>query len=227
MMTAALFAALTIGIYFLMNFIYVRFRKTILTPVLTATFSIVLILILFDIPYDTYMVGGDLVASLLGPAVVALAVPLYQHRRLLLENLWPIITGILAGVVVGMTSGVLFAKLLGFSEELVLTVLPKSLTTPVAMDVAADLGGIPSLAAVFVMVAGFSGIILGPPFMRWLGIDTPLGRGLGLGASAHGLGTSKAFEYGPEDASMSSVAMTVSAVFGSLLGPIVAWLFFM
>ncbi|HSI66077.1 MAG TPA: LrgB family protein [Planococcus sp. (in: firmicutes)] len=226
MMTAILFAALTIVVYLLMNFIYVRFRRTILTPVLTATFSIVLILLLFDVSYDSYMLGGDWVASFLGPAVVALAVPLYQHRQLLMENLWPISAGILAGVVVGMTSGVLFAKLFGFSEELVLTVLPKSLTTPVAMDVAASLGGIPSLAAVFVMVAGFSGIILGPPFMKWLGIDTPLGRGLGLGASAHGLGTAKAFEYGPQDASMSSVAMTVSAVFGSLLGPVVAWLFF-
>lgn len=221
---AALFAALTVSVYLLTNYLYVRYRKTLLNPVLASTVILVLVLVVGNIPYDTYMTGGSWIGTLLGPAVVALAVPLYKQRSLLFSNLGPIVSGIAAGVVVGMASGILFTQLFRFSEELVLTVLPKSLTTPVAMQIASNLGGIPSLAAVFVMVAGFTGYIIGPVLLKWLHIDSAIGRGIGLGTSAHGMGTAKAFEYGQQEASMSSVAMTLSAVFGALLGPVAAWL---
>lgn len=221
---AAFFAFLTVGTYFFTNFIYLRYRKTLLNPVLASTAILALVLVLANIPYDTYMTGGSWIGTLLGPAVVALAIPLYKQRELLFKNLVPVVSGILAGVAVGMTSGVLFTQLFRFSEQLILTVLPKSLTTPVAMQVASNLGGIPSLAAVFVMVAGFTGYILGPLVLNWMHIDSAIGRGIALGTSAHGMGTAKAFEYGQQEASMSSVAMTLSAVFGALLGPVAAWL---
>ena len=134
--------------------------------------------------------------------------------------------GVTAGALAGMLSGALLAKLLRFSNEMVMTILPKSITTPVAMQLAEGLGGIPSLAAVFVMIAGFTGLIIGPRLLKGLGVESSIGRGIGLGSSAHGLGTAKAFEYGIEDASMSSVAMTLSAVVGSFLGPVIVWLFF-
>ncbi|TWT04431.1 LrgB family protein [Planococcus sp. CPCC 101016] len=222
--TAAFFAALTVVVYLLTNFLYLRYRKTLLNPVLASTAILASILVLGNIPYDTYMLGGSWIGTLLGPAVVALAIPLYKQRELLFTNLIPIISGIATGVVVGMTSGILFTQLFRFSNELILTVLPKSLTTPVAMQVASNLGGIPSLAAVFVMVAGFTGYIIGPLLLKWLHIDSPIGRGIGLGTSAHGMGTAKAFEYGQQETSMSSVAMTLSAVLGALLGPVAAWL---
>lgn len=222
--TAAFFAALTVIIYLLTNSLYLKYRKTLLNPVLASTAILASILVVGNIPYDTYMSGGSWIGTLLGPAVVALAIPLYKQRELLFTNLLPIVSGIATGVVVGMTSGILFTQLFRFSEELILTVLPKSLTTPVAMQVASNLGGIPSLAAVFVMVAGFTGYIIGPLLLKWLHIDSPIGRGIGLGTSAHGMGTAKAFEYGQQETSMSSVAMTLSAVFGALLGPVAAWL---
>lgn len=223
---AGLFAALTIIAYLFFNSLYFKYRWTLLTPVLTTTVALIVILLAFDIPYSRYMLGGQWIGALLGPAVVALAVPLYKHRELLARDLWPVAAGVSAGVLVGMLSGAVLAKLLRFSNEMVLTVLPKSLTTPVAMQLAEGLGGIPSLAAVFVMVAGFTGLIIGPRLLELLGIDSPIGRGIGLGSSAHGLGTAKAFEYGIEDASMSSVAMTLSAVVGSFIGPAIVWLFF-
>ncbi|MBD8014948.1 LrgB family protein [Planococcus wigleyi] len=223
-LTAAFFAVLTVSIYLLTNVLYLKYRKTLLNPVLASTAILALILVLGNIPYDTYMMGGSWIGTLLGPAVVALAIPLYKQRDLLFTNMLPILSGIAAGVVVGMASGVLFTQLFRFSEELILTVLPKSLTTPVAMQVASNLGGIPSLAAVFVMVAGFTGYIVGPALLKWLHIDSPIGRGIGLGTSAHGMGTAKAFEYGQQETSMSSVAMTLSAVLGALLGPVAAWL---
>lgn len=221
---AAFFAILTVATYFLTNIVYLRYRKTLLNPVLASTAILAIILVIANVPYDTYMTGGSWIGTLLGPAVVALAIPLYKQRDLLFTNLIPVLSGIVAGVTVGMTSGVLFTQLFRFSEQLVLTVLPKSLTTPVAMQVASNLGGIPSLAAVFVMVAGFTGYIFGPVLLNWLHIDSAIGRGIGLGTSAHGMGTAKAFEYGQQEASMSSVAMTLSAVLGALLGPVAAWL---
>lgn len=220
------FAGLTIISYLFLNSLYVKYRWTLLTPVLTTTTALIVFLLLFDIPYGQYMLGGKWIGSLLGPAVVALAVPLYKQRDLLIQNLWPVTLGVTAGAFVGMVSGLLLAKMFRFSEELILTVLPKSLTSPVAMQLADGFGGISSLAAVFVMVAGFSGVIFGSWLMKLLGIDSAIGRGIGLGSSAHGLGTAMAFEYGPKDGSMSSVAMTLCAVVGSFLGPALVWLFF-
>ena len=222
-----LFAALTIAAYLFLNALYVKYRWTLLTPVLTTTAALIVILLLFDIPYERYMLGGQWIGALLGPAVVALAVPLYKQRKLLAQNLMPIMLGVSAGALIGMLSGALLAKVMGFSAEMILTILPKSITTPVAMQLADSLGGIPSLAAVFVMAAGFTGILTGPWLLKTLRIDSAIGRGIGLGTSAHGLGTAKAFEYGVEDASMSSVAMTLSAVVGSFVGPAIVWLLFM
>ncbi len=222
-----LFASLTITAYLFLNALYVKYHWTLLTPVLTTTALLVAILLVFDISYDRYMLGGQWITALLGPAVVALAVPLYKQRKLLTQNLLPVALGVSAGAMTGMISGVLLAKLMGFSAEMIFSILPKSITTPVAMQLAESLGGIPSLAAVFVMVAGFTGIIAGPWLLKTLGVHSSIGRGIGLGTSAHGLGTAKAFEYGIEDASMSSVAMTLSAVAGSFLGPAIVWLFFL
>lgn len=223
---AGLFAALTTVAYLFFNSLYLKYRWTLLTPVLTTTVALIGMLLAFDIPYSRYMLGGKWIGALLGPAVVALAVPLYKQRELLARNLWPVAIGVTAGALVGMLSGALLAKGLRFSNEMILTILPKSITTPVAMQMSEGLGGIPSLAAVFVMIAGFTGIIIGPRLLKGLGIHSSIGRGIGLGSSAHGLGTAKAFEYGIEDASMSSVAMTLSAVVGSFLGPVIVWLFF-
>lgn len=223
---SVLFAGTTIISYLFLNSLYVKYRWTILTPVLTTTLLLIILLLLFDVPYEQYMQGGQWIGSLLGPAVVALAVPLYKQRDVLFQNLLPVALGVTTGAVVGMASGVVLTKLLGFSDELILTLLPKSLTSPVAMQLADGLGGIPSLAAVFVMVAGFSGVIFGAWLMKLLGIDSSIGRGIALGSSAHGLGTAKAFEYSLKDGSMGSVAMTLCAVVGSFLGPAIVWLFF-
>lgn len=224
---ATFFILFTLTAYFFMNLLYIRFHYSFLMPALTATLIIVLFLLASGTSYDRYMIGGEWIDRMLGPAVVSLAIPLYKQRKLLVDNLVPILTGIFAGVVIGMSTGVALAKAFGFSELLILSLLPKSITSPVAMELAAQLGGIPSLAAVFVMIAGFSGIIIGPAFLKLLRIDTSIGIGMGLGASAHGIGTAKALEYGPREASVSSVAMSLSAVFGSFLAPVFVWIFFL
>ncbi len=116
------------------------------------------------------MIGGQWINSLLGPAVVALAYPLYKRRRVLIKYMFPIIGGVLAGLFSGMVSGLLFAELFGISRSLILSIIPKSITTPVAIQIASGIGGVPSMTVVFVMIAGFSGVILGPSLLKWIRI---------------------------------------------------------
>ncbi|WP_153732982.1 LrgB family protein [Sporosarcina obsidiansis] len=223
---AMLMIGLTVMMYFIMNAVYVRLRSPFLVPILTTTIMVIVILTTFNVPYDTYMVGGKWIDALLGPAIVSLCIPLYKQRDIIKRHLFPIISGVVVGGIVGMVTGVVAARLVGFSNELLASILPKSITSPIAMQIADELGGIPSLATVFVIIAGLAGILIGPPLNKWLKIDTPLGQGIGLGVGAHAIGTSKALEYGEQTASMSSVAMTLSAIIGALIGPLFGiWLF--
>ncbi|MEH7606990.1 LrgB family protein [Priestia megaterium] len=215
----------TVALYLVMAKIYVRFSYPILIPVLTTTVFVILLLLVFHISYDEYMIGGKWINSLLGPAVVALAYPLYKQREMLVKYSIPIIGGVFVGLFAGMISGLVFAEVFGIDRSLILSIVPKSITTPVAIQIATGLGGVPSMTVVFVMIAGFSGVILGPLLLKWIRIKSSLGKGIALGSASHALGTSKAFEYGELTVSMSSVSMTLSAVLGSVFGPIVVWLF--
>ncbi|MCM3710705.1 LrgB family protein [Sporosarcina luteola] len=215
----------TIIAYLAMAKVYKRYSYSVLIPVLTATTIIIIILSLFHISYDRYMVGGQWISSLLGPSVVALAYPLYNQRRFLLDNLLPIIGGVLVGASSGMVSVALLAKLFRIDHSLALSLIPKSLTTPVAIEVARGLGGSASLAVVCVMIAGIFGAIVAPSIFKWTRVHTPIGRGIALGSASHAIGTAKAAEYGELTFSMSSITMALSAIIGSVLGPIVVWIF--
>lgn len=214
----------TVALYLVMAKVYVRFSYPILIPVLTTTIFVILLLLAFHVSYDEYMIGGKWINSLLGPAVVALAYPLYKQREMLVKYSVPIIGGVFVGLFAGMISGLVFAEVFGVDRSLILSIIPKSITTPVAIQIATGLGGVPSMTVVFVMIAGFSGVILGPLLLKWIRIKSSLGKGIALGSASHALGTSKAFEYGELTVSMSSVSMTLSAVLGSVFGPIVVWL---
>ncbi|MCM3638759.1 LrgB family protein [Sporosarcina luteola] len=215
----------TIIAYLAMAKVYKRYSYSVLIPVLTATTIIIIILSLFHISYDSYMIGGQWISSLLGPSVVALAYPLYNQRRFLLDNLLPIIGGVLVGASSGMVSVALLAKLFRIDHSLALSLIPKSLTTPVAIEVARGLGGNASLAVVCVMIAGIFGAIVAPSIFKWTRVHTPIGRGIALGSASHAIGTAKAAEYGELTFSMSSITMALSAIIGSVLGPIVVWMF--
>lgn len=218
---------LTLVIFILMGLLYQRFRTPILIPVLTTSVCLVVLLILLGVSYKTYMVGGKYIDLLLGPAVVSLAYPLYKQREILLKYLVPILSGVLVGSITGMISGLVFAKAMGVEKSLVMTLVPKSVTTPVAMGVADVLGGNPSLTVVFVMIAGFTGVVIGPYILKGLRMKDELSKGMALGSASHAIGTSKAFEYGKDAVTVSSVAMALSAVVTSVLGPLIVWVFYM
>ncbi|KGX91094.1 hypothetical protein N781_05170 [Pontibacillus halophilus JSM 076056 = DSM 19796] len=225
-LTALLTLIGTIGIFLIMNKLYHKIHNPFLLPALTSTFVIVVVLLSLGVSYETYMVGGQWIDALLGPAVVSLAYPLYRQRYVLRRYLLPIGVGVAAGSVTGMFTGIGLTKLLQFNQDLVYSVLPKSITTPVAMEITTDLGGVPSLTVIFVMFAGFTGAVLGPYVLKAVRLTTFIGRGIGFGSASHAVGTAKAYEYGEDAASVSSVAMTLSAIIGSLIAPVMAWLFY-
>ncbi|OAB39961.1 hypothetical protein PMSD_02590 [Paenibacillus macquariensis subsp. defensor] len=225
-LTAVVIVLINVSIYVFMSMLYRRFHIPVLMPALTASFTIVVLLLYFRIPYDTYMIGGQWINQLLGPAVVSLAYPLYKQRHVLRRNLPVILGGTLMGLIVGMFSGIFLAMALGFPKLYVISLLPKSITTAVAIQISSKMGGESSLTSAFVMLAGFTGAIGGPYIIKFFRIKGEVGIGIGLGTASHALGTAKAMEYGEESVSMSSVAMTVCAIAGSCVAPVITWLLY-
>ncbi|MNZ82721.1 Holin-like protein CidB [compost metagenome] len=216
---------LTVAAYYATTLLYKRFSYSFLIPIVTATILIIVFLQVLHIPYNSYMIGGEWINSLLGPAVVALAYPLYKQRHFLIKHFFPILGGVLVGAISGMISVGLLAKMFGFSDPLTLSLIPKSLTTPVAIDVAKGLGGNVSMTIIAVLIAGIFGAIAAPTIFKYTRIDSHIGKGIALGSASHAIGTTKAAEYSELAFSMSSIAMTLCAIIGSFLGPIIAYLF--
>ncbi|MGD0035428.1 LrgB family protein [Paenibacillus illinoisensis] len=212
--------ALTVVLYIPATRLYKRIKWPILMPVLTTTAVIVVILLITGIKLDTYMLGGKWIQDLLGPAVVSLAFPLSKHMNVLKRNIIPILGGTLGGSIVGMFTGASVALLLGYPKDIVIALLPKSVTTPVAIQLADQAGGNASFTSLFVMIAGFSGILLGPLMMKWIRIKDNSAYGIGLGSASHALGMARSFEYGENAVALSSVSMIVSAIAGSLFLPL-------
>ncbi|MBB3907007.1 LrgB family protein [Anoxybacillus rupiensis] len=214
------FILLTLVVYEVMKKLYVRFYTPLLLPIVTTTGTLVAVLLWFQLPYQTYMEGGKWIGRLLGPAVVALAFPLYHHRQTLKRQFWPIFQAVCAGAMIAIVSGACFSVLFHLNKKVLFSLLPKSVTSPIAMDIAKEIGGIPALAAVYVMIAGIFGAVFGPPLLRALQITHPLGVGIALGSASHGVGTAKALEIGKEAAAISSIAMTLSAILAAFLCPL-------
>lgn len=217
--------ASTVGLFIGMQKLYEKFPKPFLIPILTVTVITSLFLVIFNIPYDTYMKGGQLLQMVLGPAVVALAVPLYNQRSIIAKYKYSIVTSIIVAMISGLISVFVFLKIFKVSETYILTALPKSLTTPVAMEVSSSINGISPLTAVLVMVAGFTGAVLGPYLYKLTKINTAISRGVSMGSAAHGVGISKLKEYGVLDLSIGSLSMGLSAVLGAFICPLFVLLF--
>lgn len=212
--------SVTVILFLLMRRLYMRFSVAYLHPVLTTTTIISVFLVTFNFSYDEYMIGGAWIEKLLGPCVVALAYPLYNQRAVVIKYRNAILLGVSTGLISAMGSVILFAKIFNVKNDMISTMLPKSITTPVAIQLSDTIGGFSSMTAVFVMIAGFSGIIIGPLVLKYTGIQSPLGKRLALGSAAHALGVAKSTEYGEFALSMASVSMTLSAILGSIIGPI-------
>lgn len=224
-LTIIFMVLLTVVVFLLSLYIHRKVESPFTLPVLISTVIIIVFLVISGIPYEQYMIGGEWINQLLGPAVVALAYPLYIHRSLLVKLAAPLFAGAAAGAFVGVASGLSMAKWAGFGPEILYAISAKSVTTPVAVVITESFGGITSLAAVMVMIAGIGGAILHTYIFRIFGIHSHLGRGMGMGSASHAIGTAELMKDSQLEGSISTVAMVASAVIVSLITPLlVSWL---
>jgi predicted murein hydrolase (TIGR00659 family) len=189
-------------------------------PVLLAVVLLAVLLWGTGTPYATYFEGAQFVHFLLGPATVALAVPLYEQRAQLARLALPLAAGLAAGVLTAVASAVGLAWLFGASRETLLSLAPKSVTTPIAMGIAEKIGGLPSLTAVLVILTGMTGAVIARPLLNLLRIRTPATRGFALGVAAHGIGTARAFQISEEMGALAGLAMGLSALATALVAPL-------
>jgi predicted murein hydrolase (TIGR00659 family) len=188
-------------------------------PVAIAVTLLVLLLIVTGTPYPTYFEGAQFVHFLLGPATVALALPLYDQRRKLQKLLVPLVAGLAVGVVTALVSAVAIARLLGAGRVTLLSLAPKSVTAPVAMGISEKIGGYASLTAVLVILTGVLGAIIGMPLLAALRIRSDVARGFAIGVAAHGIGTARAFQVSEEAGAFAGLAMGLAALATALVAP--------
>ena len=211
--------AITFGIYFFAKLLQKKTGIVLLNPILLAIAAIIVFLKTFNISYDTYNEGGQLIEFWLKPAVVALGVPLYLQLETIKKQLMPIILSQLAGCVVGVVSVVVIAKLMGASQAVILSLAPKSVTTPIAMEVTKAIGGIPSLTAAVVVAVGLLGAICGFKTMKIMRVGSPIAQGLSMGTAAHAVGTSTAMDISSKYGAYASLGLTLNGIFTALLTP--------
>ena len=211
--------ALTFGVYFVSKVLQKKTGMVLLNPVLLTIVVLILFLKLFGISFETYNEGGRLIEFWLKPAVVALGVPLYLQLEQIKKQLLPIVLSQLAGCIVGVLSVVLVAKFMGASREVILSLAPKSVTTPIAMEVTKAVGGIPSLTAAVVICVGVFGAILGFKIMSIFKVGSPIAQGLSMGTAAHAVGTSAAMDRSSKYGAYASLGLTLNGIFTALLTP--------
>lgn len=197
-------------------------RHPLVNAVLVAATLLAILLLRTHTQYADYAAATRPISMLLGPATVALALPLHRSLTTLRTAVWPIVAGLFAGVASASASAVVIARALGASSLTVRSLAPKSVTTPIAMAVSARIGGDASLTAVFVIVTGIVGAMVVPGLFRLIRVDDPRARGLALGVAAHGLGTARAVALGTTELAFSVLGMGLSGVLTPIVIPLAA-----
>lgn len=203
---------ITLGAYQLVLAGYEKTRWIFLQPVLASMLLVIGVLVSCGLTYDEYRKSTDILTILLGPTTVALAVPLFLNLRRIRELFWPIFTTLVIGGVFATGLVVLLAWWFGAEHMVLMTLAPKSVTSPIAMLVAEQIGGVAALAAVFVLITGVIGAIFGPPLLNLLKVHSPEARGMALGMTAHAVGTSVALHEGEEAGAFAALAMSLMGV---------------
>jgi predicted murein hydrolase (TIGR00659 family) len=211
---------LTVTAYVFSDWLYRKSgNKSLLHPVLIAVMGLVAILALTDTAYARYFEGAQFVHFFLGPATVALAVPLYRNFARLRQMWLPLSFGLVAGALTAALSAVFLAWLFGASPHTLLALAPKSVTAPVAMGITEKLGGPASLTAILVVSTGIIGAVIGPTILDWCRVSDPAVRGFAMGTASHGIGTARAFQENEIAGAFSGLAMGLNTLVSSILIP--------
>jgi len=200
-------------------------RHPLVNPVLIAVALMGTILVATGTPYETYFQGAQFVHFLLGPATVAIAVPLVRHRTLVRANIVPMLAALLAGAVTAVVSVVVVAAALGVPREILVSLAPKSVTAGIAMAISESMGGRPALTAVLVITTGVMGAVIVSPLMNALNIRDYAARGFAVGLTSHGIGTARAFAVDEIAGTFAGIAMGLNGVATALVVPVLlGWL---
>jgi predicted murein hydrolase (TIGR00659 family) len=216
-----LLLALTFGVFAMFKGLQKKTGWVLLNPILFTIAALILFLKLSGISYETYNEAGELIAFWLKPAVVALGVPLYLQLEMIKKQWLPILLSQLVGCLVGVISVVLIAKGLGASPDVICSLAPKSVTTPIAMEVSNATGGIPSLTAAVVVMVGLFGAVFGFKVLDMGRVKSPIAQGLSMGTASHAIGTSAAMEVSRKYGAYASLGLTLNGILTAILAPMV------
>ena len=217
--------ALVMGAFYLGIIVYKCTNLTILQPLLIAMIVIIPFLKITGIDYQTFYTHTRILNFMLGPSVVALGYVLYEQLEHIKGNVISILSAVFVGSIVGIVSVVLIAKVLGADHILIASLAPKSVTTPIAISLAEKTGGIPALAAAFVVICGIFGGLVGPIILRRIGIKSKIAKGLAMGSASHALGTARAMEMGAIEGAISGLAIGLMGIMTALLIPFAEMIF--
>lgn len=211
---------LTVLTYIISRKLQIKYKNPLLNPSLISAILIITILVLLNLDYSDYMAGGKWINYMLNCTVVSLALPLYKYWETIKRHAKVIFTSVLVSTLINFFLIYLTLKVFGYSKEIIVTLLPKSITAAVGLQLSQQLGGIDAIAVMFIIITGLMGSILGEYLLNMVKFKNSIARGLFYGNSAHGFGTAKAFETDIEDGTFSSIGMILTAIFSSILIPI-------
>lgn len=213
----------SLSVYLVMHALYARLGQAPLAnPVLWTVVTLALLLHATRTPYPTYFSGAQFIHFLLGPAVVALAWPLWQRRVELQRHWLALICAATAGGLAAAGSAILLGQLFGLSPDVIGSLAPKSVTAPVAMGIAERIGGVPELAAIFAVITGMIGALSARYLFDAMGVGPPATRGFALGTASHGIGAARAIQVHPDAGAYAGLALGIQVVIASLLLPLIA-----
>lgn len=212
---------LTLALYAMGIYLTSKKKWIIFNPIIFATAILISYLLVLEIPYDNYAQAGRYIDFFLQPSIVALAIPLYLQWDKIKKQLFPIVCSQFIGCLVGVISVVLLAKWTGADREIILSLAPKSVSTPIALEISKTVGGIPSITAAAVMIAGIFGSMIGFKFLNMSRITNPMSQGIAMGTSSHAMGTMKAMEISEKYGAFASVGMIFNGILTAILAPII------
>lgn len=221
----AVLLALTFMLYYGSAVLQKKFHSALISPVVITAAFLIGYLMVFNLSFDDYQKGGIYIEFWLKPSVVALAVPLYLQMEKIKKQLVPLMLSQFFASIAGILSVCYTAKLLGAPREIILSLAPKSVTTPIAVEVSSVLGGMPPLTTAAVILTGMLGSIFGIHILRLSGISKPMGQGLSLGSSSHGLGVMAAMGLSEKFAAFATIGLIMNGIFTAFLAPLlVPWI---
>ncbi|MCM4169361.1 Inner membrane protein YohK [Arenibacter antarcticus] len=196
-----------------------RWKFVLFNPVLLSVVSIICFLVIFEIDFEAYNIGGQYLGFLLGPTVVALGVLFYEKYEQIKANMLPFVSAVVIGGTISIISVCAIALVLGASEPIIRSIAPKSVTTPIALEIAKIIGGVPYISAGIVIAVGIFGNAFGPAILRSMGINNKNAIGAALGTAAHGIGTARALDEGKLPGAYAGLAMCVNGLLTALITP--------